>query len=569
MLNNECSLPRESLHKKIVNQFLTSRYLKNIKEWKLIIMLSVYVGFFLNAPIFLRKLQAQSTTDIPILLCDMLLTILFSACLLSIFTLFGARIFKFLAATLIIISSIAAYYMWYFNIVVGYGIIQAVFGTEAALSLESVDYRCFLFVLIFGVLPATWITVLSLKIEPAIIKRYVYRICLILFLVYSMKGINHYFYDEFQKQLVDGRAQTNPIGVAAHSYVPSNWLAGSILAVGNFLVNEKLKKSWKDPLEQFSFIPQVDLNGTYLVVVIGESARYDHMGMMGYERDTTPLLSKKQNVIGFKAESCNTSTKLSLACMFVREGGVIDKGQPPQQFVYENHLFYVLKKLGFSIDLFAMQSEAEFYSTIGADMFKIREEIGAEVSQHNKPVIDDMLLVDQAVRSINAHPNGKHVVILHQKGSHFLYSSRYPQEFAKYIPECKAMNCNLEQLINAYDNTILYTDYFLSSLIDSLSDKKVLLVYASDHGESISEGEHFHGTSKDIAPPEQRRVPIILWASEAYLSVNGLHKGFELARQKSKNQQKIVHTDIFESVLGCMGFTSNDGGIRLKNNWCG
>ena len=238
----------------------------------------------------------------------------------------------------------------------------------------------------------------------------------------------------------------------------------------------------------FKFTETANLDDVYLVFVIGESARFDRMSLLGSARETTPLLQKEKNVISYKGTSCNTVTKLSLDCMFVREGGVEEKGIPIQQFVHEQNLFKTLKKLGFSIDLFAMQAETRFYNKVGADSYKIREEICAEASQQEDAVIDDYLLVEQTSRSIDRHPKGRHVVLLHTKGSHFLYTNRYPRSFAKFRPECASIdsNCSKEQLYNSYDNTILYTDYLLDSLIDVLRDKKALLIYTSDHGESIN-----------------------------------------------------------------------------------
>ncbi|MCK8356904.1 lipid A phosphoethanolamine transferase, partial [Erwinia amylovora] len=91
---------------------------------------------------------------------------------------------------------------------------------------------------------------------------------------------------------------------------------------------------------------------------------------LGYARDTTPKLAKEKNLVAFRGESCDTSTKLSLRCMFVREGGTEDN---PARTLKEQNVFAVLKQLGFISDLYAMQSEVWFYNNTNADSFAFRE----------------------------------------------------------------------------------------------------------------------------------------------------------------------------------------------------
>ncbi len=237
--------------------------------------------------------------------------------------------------------------------------------------------------------------------------------------------------------------------------------------------------------------------------------------MLGYNRDTTPKLSKEKNLVAFRGESCDTATKLSLRCMFVREGGTKDN---PQRTLKEQNVFAVLKELGFTSELFAMQSEVWFYNNTEVNNYSFRELIASEKRNDGKAV-DDMLLVEEMKASLQRYPKGKHLVILHTKGSHYLYSQRYPRSYARYQPECMGVDdkCSKAQLINAYDNSVLYVDTMLDSVMDQVRDKKAIVFYAADHGESISENKHLHGTPREMAPPEQFRVPMIVWASDKYL----------------------------------------------------
>jgi KDO II ethanolaminephosphotransferase len=303
-----------------------------------------------------------------------------------------------------------------------------------------------------------------------------------------------------------------------------------------------------------------------MVFVIGETTRWDHMGMLGYDRDTTPKLSKEKNLVAFRGESCDTATKLSLRCMFVREGGTMDN---PGRTLKEQNVFAVLKELGFTSELFAMQSEVWFYDNADTNNFSFREQIGSEKRNQGKAV-DDMLLVPELQASLQRFPKGKHVVILHTKGSHYLYSQRYPRDFARYKPECMGVDekCSKAQLINAYDNSILYVDTMLDSVLDQLRDKKAIVFYASDHGESISENMHLHGTPREMAPPEQFRVPMMVWASDKYLEDPTNRSNFERLQAQQRVGKTHRHVELFDTIMGCLGYTSPDGGIKDANNWC-
>ena len=259
-------------------------------------------------------------------------------------------------------------------------------------------------------------------------------------------------------------------GVVAHSYLPSNWLSALGLFAYTRYDESQDQSTLFDPGKHFTYVPPADIDDTYVVFIIGETTRWDHMGMLGYERDTTPRLSKEKNLVAFRGESCDTATKLSLRCMFVREDGTEDN---PQRTLKEQNVFAVMKELGFSSELFAMQSEVWFYNNTEVDNYAFREMIASEKRNDGKAV-DDMLLVDEMKESLARYPKGKHTVILHTKGSHYLYSQRYPRSYARYQPECMGVDdsCTKAQLINAFDNTVLYTDSFISNVIDRCGTRR-------------------------------------------------------------------------------------------------
>lgn len=164
-------------------------------------------------------------------------------------------------------------------------------------------------------------------------------------------------------------------GELSYSYLPTNWIVPLVQYAVVKYDDTFNEIDLFDPADEFTYTPAPQNDDLYVVFVIGETARWDHMQLLGYERETTPLLSADKNVIAFKGQSCDTSTKLSLRCMFVREGGVKDN---EQRTVTENNVFSVMKQNGFYSELFSMQSEVWFYNRLDLDNYLIREMITAQ-----------------------------------------------------------------------------------------------------------------------------------------------------------------------------------------------
>ncbi|HXR01722.1 MAG TPA: sulfatase-like hydrolase/transferase, partial [Pseudomonas sp.] len=149
------------------------------------------------------------------------------------------------------------------------------------------------------------------------------------------------------------------------------------------------------------------------------------------------------------------------------------------------------------------------------------------------------------------------VLVLHQMGSHGPeYFKRYPKEFEKFTPVCESNalnNCSRESIINGYDNTLLYTDHVLASLIDILRDNQnkvdTAMLYLSDHGESLGEYNLFlHGTPYMLAPDQQKHVPMIAWFSDNYQQAFAVDTH---CLQKERNAP-LSQDNLFHSMLGLL-----------------
>lgn len=549
--------------------------IKLFSQQKLSLLLAVYIGLFLNLPVFYRRfdpfLAKFEMMQWLSALAEGVAAVLLTFFLLRLLSLGGKMFWRIAASLLVLISVSASYYMAFFNVVIGYGIVASVMTTDTDLSKEVVGYHFVLWMVLVSLIPLALIWWSSLRMTlleqlktPG--QRIKPLFTLLLALLLTWGPIRYFDKVQSNNEKLTNVDLPSYGGVVAHSYLPSNWLT----AVGLFAYtsyDEKMDSNdLFDPAKNFTYKAPEGLDDTYVVFVIGETTRWDHMGLLGYERDNTPKLSKEKNLVAFRGESCDTSTKLSLRCMFVREGGTMDN---PGRTLKEQNVFSVLKSLGWSSDLYAMQSEVWFYNNTNADSYAFREQIGSEKRNQGKSV-DDMLLIPELKSSIDDHPKGKHLVILHTKGSHYLYSQRYPREFARYQPECMGVDdtCSKEMLINAYDNSILYVDTMLDSVFDQLRDKKAIVFYAADHGESISDNMHLHGTPRSMAPPEQFRVPMIVWASDKYLADPANKSAFERLQAEQKAGKTHRHVELFDTILGCLGYTSPNGGLNPANNWC-
>ncbi|THD51066.1 kdo(2)-lipid A phosphoethanolamine 7''-transferase [Enterobacteriaceae bacterium ML5] len=545
--------------------------LRLLSQQSIFLFIALYLGILLNLPIFFRRYSQLHYDNALSIAVEMLaaFALVYFLCVLLSFT--GKTVFRILMSVVVISSAAASYYMILFNVDIGYGILAAALASDSIdLSKESIGTHFIAWTVLVSLIPVLllWLSTMpGAALRETTLKKLAVKLVLLVvsgllcYLPLQMMGKVQDRHD-----LVNNRMMASYGGVVAGTYSPSNWLSALGLYVYSSYSQAEDTKNLFDPAKHFTYNEPADAKDMYVVFVIGESARRDHMGLYGYDRDNTPNLDKEKNLVALQGYSCDTATKLSLRCMFVREGGA---SEAPQRTLKEANVFSVLKSKGWSSELYSMQSEAWFYNKTRADDYSLRENIASEKRNAGKPV-DDMLLIDEMKDSLNNHPNGKHLIILHTKGSHYLYSDRYPRSFAKYQPECMGIDdsCSTQEMINAYDNSLLYTDYFLSQVFDQLRDKNAIVFYASDHGESISKSMHFHGTPRDHAPPEQRTVPIMVWASDKFLANDQNRAGFEQLQKMAAQKKPAFHEKLYDTLLGCIGYTSPDGGIVQQHNLC-
>ncbi|WP_309682991.1 phosphoethanolamine--lipid A transferase [Polaromonas sp.] len=286
------------------------------------------------------------------------------------------------------------------------------------------------------------------------------------------------------------------------------------------------------------------------VLVVGETARAQNFSLNGYARPTNPLLAK-QDVISFShVTACGTSTEVSLPCMFSPFG----RAQYDEDKIRSHEsLLHVLARAGFKVlwrdNQSGCKGVCEGLPTEQMDHASI-EALCAEGQ-----CLDEVLL--QGMEGIARDAQGNLLVVMHQLGSHGpAYYKRYPAVFKRFSPACEnedLRGCSSAEIVNAYDNSLLYTDYFLSGLIDFLgqAEKKydTAMLYVSDHGESLGDnGLYLHGVPYPIAPDVQKRVPLVMWLSP------GFRRSFHVDQDclRARAGAELSHDNLFHSVLGVL-----------------
>ena len=306
--------------------------------------------------------------------------------------------------------------------------------------------------------------------------------------------------------------------------------------------------------EDARLIPHGGDKPLLLVLVVGETVRADHWGLNGYPRQTTPKLAHRDLVNFPQVSSCGTSTAVSVPCMFSSTG----KDNYDKHYVASHEsLLDVLHHAGMEVTWIDNQGGCkgvcrgvEYRHVLAAD----------HPAECSDGVCRDQVLVSELARQLARDAKNAardRVLVLHQMGNHGpSYFQRYPDTFRKFIPTCDDADlnrCSRDQIVNSYDNAILYTDTVLDGVIEVLARQSTYaasLLYLSDHGESLGErGLYLHGLPYAIAPEQQTRVPMVWWSSRDFDRETALDKSC----LREASSQPLSHDNLFDTVLGVLG----------------
>ncbi|MFC6668924.1 phosphoethanolamine transferase [Marinobacterium aestuariivivens] len=507
------------------------------------LLLCATLVLFYNAPLWRLVSSQPSSGPLTRLLFIAAFFTLLVALYQIFLTLIGhRRLLKPLAIFILLSASAVSYFMQSYGILIDKSMVQNLFETNVGEAAELLSLPLLGHLLLYGLLPS--VLVLGVRIRQRSCGTELKSGVLSLSLCLVVIGLNAALLFKDYSSLFRNNRQVRNLAV------PSNYLYyGSRYLFGAYdPVDVPLQVLGEDArvIEPAAERERQKL----LILVVGETARAANFGLNGYARDTTPRL-RQESVIHFdQAASCGTSTAESLPCMFSLNGrSDYDKGAER----HRENLLDVLRHAGIGVlwrdNNSGCKGVCDRVESQPAQLFDTAEFCG------DSECYDETMLT--ALNDyLNSSPDDK-VMVLHQKGSHGpAYYLRYPRRFEQFTPVCDSNQlqaCSEAAIRNAYDNSILYTDYFLSRVIGFLKQRQdrydTAMLYMSDHGESLGEGNiYLHGMPYLLAPSEQTHIPFVVWLSRSLAQRDDINTQCLHGLRDSA----VSHDNLVHSVLGLM-----------------
>jgi lipid A ethanolaminephosphotransferase len=435
---------------------------------------------------------------------------------------------KFLLVLFFIINSVAVYFVNTYSVIIDESMISNVLNTKYSESSSFFSIKLVLYVILFGIIPSIYI--IKVKIINAPWKKSLTTISLTLLfiLIVVFANASNWLWIDKNSKTLGGLAMP--------------WSYSVNLSL---FYKHQYKKNQKEILLPNATVK--DNQKSVVVLVIGESARSQNFSLYGYNKNTNPLLSKIDNVFHFNATSCGTNTTVGVkGILDYKDTGDLYEILP--NYLYRNNVEVIWRTTNW-----------------GEPPVHIKNYQGRRVLMPNckgEGCNYDEILLSGLKEQIASSTKNKILVVLHTSTSHGpTYSQKYPHQFETFKPVCNSVElgkCSHTELINAYDNTIVYTDYILSKIIEDLKDLKEYrsaMIFVSDHGESLGEKNlYMHGLPLSIAPKEQFEIPFIVWLSDG-------------SKQLKPNKVVSQH-HVFHSVLSFLNIQSPiyDDKMNIINN---
>ena len=425
------------------------------------------------------------------------------------------RIFgKCLLAFMFIGDAVSLYFINTYEVLITDKMMGNVFNTQFSEASGFFSLAAVLYVLFLGVLPAVWL--MLQKIGYGSWKRYFANIGGALGVVVIIAFANMQNWPWIDRNSTE---------------------LGSLLMPWSYTVNTaRYYSAQKKKNQQEIILPDAAItngNKEVCVLIIGESARRENFSLYGYEKETNPLMAK-DSVTALIADAAATYTTAGVKALLSYQ---------PGSKLYEILPNY-LNRTGVDVTWRT--------TNWGEPPVHIQKYHKAGKLREMYPEADgryDGILTAGLKEMIESSDNSKLFIVLHTGTSHGpTYNKKYPSEFEKFTPVCNTVEMSKAdpvELMNAYDNTILYTDYLVHNVIEqlrSISDRRSCVLFVSDHGESLGENNlYMHGVPMSMAPKEQIEIPFIVWTSD---------------KTPVKQLEKVGQYHVYHSVLHFLGIDS-------------
>jgi len=510
--------------------------------WLVIVLLALFLLVVDNFSLW-KSVYKLVEADNPFIFPASLFVVLLAFFALLLTLVSFRPIFKIVAILVLLTSASAAYFMDNYATLIDKEMVRNVFGTDFNEATELFSPRLALMLILAGIIPSWFLYKTRIRYPSTFFKGILLRTGMILACLGIIAGLVFSQYQEFSSF---GRNNRD----VRHLVNPANY----IFSLKSLIV-EKINSGpvIVKPIETDAKVRlSVEQRGkpSLVILVVGETARAMNFSLNGYKRVTNPLLAQEEIVNFSQTHSCGTATAVSLPCMFQK---FTRSEYSDSRAKSHEGLLHVVNHAGYRV-LWRDNNTGCKGACAGLETENLAYATVPEYCDDRECL--DMVLLHDLQQYINRE-TGDVLIVLHQKGNHGpAYYRRYPEEFEKFKPVCKTnqlQSCTSEEITNAYDNVLLYTDYFLVQTIKLLkenSDKyNTAMMYMSDHGESLGENNlYLHGLPYMIAPDYQKHVPFIAWLSEGYQKTFGI----SLECLATHHSDELSHDNLFSSMLGLL-----------------
>lgn len=517
----------------LINWFSSNGNRCELGAWQFILFFSLFNAVLFQWPLYVLAVSTRTTFDWSATLAISTLFVfqlMISMTVLGLCALVSIRLLKVLCALFTVCNAVALYFIVQYKVVIDATMVGNIVKTSFKEASELAHPKLLLYVLFIGLIPAA--ILLRQRIAAS---THVQRGTVV---VLSLVLGSGWLYANAQSWLwIDKNAKA----------------FGGLILPWSYVINTV--RYYKSEAERYRVVePLPPITGSkpggmVFVLVLGEAARAQNFSFYGYARETNPQL-KQDGVVAYPgAHSCATYTTASLRCMLSHKGanGISDNDEPLPSYLYRHSIEVIWRTNNFG------------EPPLKVSRYDSANDIRKTCKQNCRRLdYDDVLLYGLDTLLRNGKNDTKTLVILHQGGSHGpQYAKKYPPEFQRFKPTCQSVElqkCSSSELINAYDNTIVYTDDLLHrviQLLKSVKGRPSAMLYMSDHGESLGEGGlYLHGVPMALAPEVQFTVPLLVWTSDEFVRRGGGTKS------ASSFSNKLSHDVIFHSVMGAMGLRS-------------
>ncbi len=445
-------------------------------------------------------------------------------------------IYKRFYLVVFFLAMLAAYVMDSYSTVIDETMLLNILKTDAHESLDLVTIKLLFYIIFLFFTPM--FLIFKIEVKEALFKQELFlklKTILISVVVIFVMAISFgKFYASFLREQKPLRYYTNP----------TYWIYSMGKFGGSFFKNPHRTL---EAIGKNSIIPTQDIDRDLIILVVGETARRDRFSLNGNTHETNPLL-KKENVLSFtNATSCGTSTAISVPCMFSYFGR--GKFNVDDANSTEN----LLDVLSHTKDVNILWRDNNSDSKGVAVRAKFEDYKTSVLNTVCDEECRDVGMLVGLQKHINEVKEKDILIVLHQMGNHGpAYYKRYPKDFEVFKPVCQTSElgkCTNEEITNAYDNAILYTDYFLSKVIELLKGNSrkfnTAMLYVSDHGESLGEnGIYLHGMPYMMAPKEQKDIAMIMWFG------GEMESETNYVLLKTRLNEPYSHDNVFHTILG-------------------